>query len=353
MVAARAAGNVTAMINTHNKRQNELRDQLMTLHTFAAFRRVPAYLQRKMFAYVDAYWNMTAGLDNQSILNSLPVRLRGTVLLAIHGSLLHECPMLRCCSEECAKTLLLKAKPQVTLQKEDLMVPGQLCTELYILITGSLQVTLASADEDDQLAKNVLAGGPSNRATMRESTARHTGNRATMHSKGSAAASSSHLKGDKLRFRVVEKPGHFIGLSEPFQQPIMYPFRVSALKTSQMLYLQLHDLADILSVFAGADADAVCQVLRSDFMMCWETLKPRGDHRPKGHEESFTKFSDAAKQARELSELREKLSAFEGRLDACIDSLGTVQEQTAVLPQMHAALRAIVDAHTLAHTPAA
>jgi len=206
-------------------------------------------------------------------------------------------------------------------------------------------VTLASADEDDQLAKNLLAGGPQNRATVRESasSSRHTGSRTTMHGKGSAAAS---LKGDKLRFRVVEKPGHFIGLSEPFQQPIMYPFRVSALKTSQMLYLQLHDLADVLSVFAGADADAVCQVLRSDFMMCWETLKPRGDHRSRGHDESITKFSDAAKQARELSELREKLSAFEGRLDSCIDSLSTVQQQTAVLPQMHAALRAIVDAHT-------
>ena len=117
-------GNVTAMINTYNKRHSELRDQLTTLHTFATFRRVPAGLQRKMFAYVDAYWNMTAGLDHASILNTLPPRLRGSVLLAIHGSLLRECPMLRQCSEECAKTLLLKAKPQVTLQKEDLLVRG-------------------------------------------------------------------------------------------------------------------------------------------------------------------------------------------------------------------------------------
>merc|ERR1719473_996692 len=61
-------GNVTAMINTYNKRHSELRDQLTTLHTFATFRRVPAGLQRRMFAYVDAYWNMTAGLDNTSIL---------------------------------------------------------------------------------------------------------------------------------------------------------------------------------------------------------------------------------------------------------------------------------------------
>jgi hypothetical protein len=41
-------GNVTAMINTYNKRHSELRDQLTTLHTFAHFRRVPAHLQRKV-----------------------------------------------------------------------------------------------------------------------------------------------------------------------------------------------------------------------------------------------------------------------------------------------------------------
>ena len=87
-------------------------------------------------------------------------------------------------------------------------------------------------------------------------------------SKGVAAASSASLKGERLRFRVVEKHGQIVGLSEPFQQPTLYPFRVSALKTSQMVYLQRQDLADVLSVFHGADADSVIQVLRADFLMC-------------------------------------------------------------------------------------
>ena len=74
--------------------------------------------------------------------------------------------------------------------------------------------------------------------------------------KCAAAASSSALKGERLRFRVVEKPGQIVGLSEPFQQPTVYPFRVMALKTSQLVYIQRQDIADVLSVFHGGDAGA-------------------------------------------------------------------------------------------------
>ena len=332
-------GSVTAMINTYNKRHSELRDQLTTLHTFATFRRVPAGLQRKMFAYVDAYWNMTAGLDNSSILNQLPPRLRTSVLLAMHGSLLNDCAILRNCSEACATTLLLKAKPQVILQKEDLLVPGQLCAELYILITGSLQITLPLAADDDRALEHGATDDADGRASAASFT-RSTGSKST----------SAALKGNRLRFRPVEKPGQIVGLSEPFQQPTTYPFRVAALKSSQMIFITRQDLADVLSIFHGPDADAVCHVLRNDFLVCFETLKPRG--RPKhGSVEaegavSLHNSGLAVKRARELAELRTKLTDLDRRLEGCMGSIGTVQSQTARLTQLQETLNALVQAHT-------
>ena len=71
-------GNVTALVSSYDKRHAELRDRLTTLHNFAAFRRVPLFLQRKMLRYVDAHWNMTAGLDHNEILQSLPAQMRGS-----------------------------------------------------------------------------------------------------------------------------------------------------------------------------------------------------------------------------------------------------------------------------------
>ena len=133
--------------------------------------------------------------------------------------------MLRGCSEECAKTMLLKAKPQVTLQKEDLLVPGQLCTDVYILITGSLQITLPS-QEDVGSVEEVLPALPSSAtefsspvnpsrssscaaaADARSAARSGFAERNRCTGKGAAAASSAPLKGERLRFRVVEKPGH-------------------------------------------------------------------------------------------------------------------------------------------------
>ena len=304
-------GNVTAMINTYNKRHSELRDRLTTLHMFATFRRVPTNLQRKMFAYIDAYWNMTSGLDQSEVLHSLPPRLRGSVLSAIHGPLLKECPLLRACSVECAKTLLLKAQPQVTLQKEEVLIPGQLCAELFVLITGSLQITLPGEDgtADRYEAEDQRRTGRGASMAPSGAPARAFSSRAPSSAADAAEPRSSpeKLKGDRLRFRVVEKPGQIFGLSEPFRQPTTYPFRVTALKTSQMIYISRADLADVLSVFPGADADAVCHVLRSDFAMCWETLKPRAGAPTPAPADAVLEL----RQARELGELREKVAAFE------------------------------------------
>ncbi len=65
-------------------------------------------------------------------------------------------------------------------------------------------------------------------------------------------------------------------------------------------------------------------------------------------ETSLSKYSESAlaeKQARELESLRERLAGFDQRLDDCMSSLASVQAQTALLPQMHGALKALVDAH--------
>ena len=61
---------------------------------------------------------------------------------------------------------------------------------------------------------------------------------------------------------------------------------------------------------------------------------------------SHLSLAPSPAQVEELGALRARLSTFESRLDGCTASLSSVQAQTAVLPQMHAALKALVDAHS-------
>jgi len=399
IVFAMLLGNVSAMINSYNKRHSELRDVLTTLHNFATFRRVPAGLQRKMFAYIDAYWNMTAGLEQLEILNSLPAHLRNSVLGAVYEQMLEDCSMLRGVSRECAMFILSRVLPQVVLQKEDLLVPGQIATDVHVLITGSLQITLPTTHDDKALSSgrgcSEYAAGWSQQSTagaltvnnrqshgMRLSTrcdaapgttttttaaaaagaaaatrpsfrkgqpcTRSHGQPLGNSRRLNAAASSAALKGDRLRFRVLEKPGQIVGLAEPFQQPTTFPFRVNALKTSHMIYIPRADLADVLSIFHGVDADHVCHMLRTDFMMSRDTLKPRVGSAAAAlaWESTGLKGGDSQKQMFEIVELREKLDHFEQRLDGCISKAGAVVQQAALLPEIHEALVALVHAHT-------
>ena len=114
--------------------------------------------------------------------------------------------MFRSCSEECAKTILLKARPQVCLQKESLIEPGALCTELYILMTGALQVTLPHDDADPAREATITKGMESRNTTK----------------KG--------LKGERMR--ILEKQGQLLGVSDPFQRPTPFPFHVTGVCTS-------------------------------------------------------------------------------------------------------------------------
>ena len=64
----------------------------------------------------------------------------------------------------------------------------------------------------------------------------------------------------------------------------------------------------------------------------------------------------AAQKPSPLDEIRsfhDELAGFEGRLEACEQHLSQLQDHTALLPHMHAALRDIVNAHREGSGPTA
>ena len=81
--------------------------------------------------------------------------------------------------------------------------------------------------------------------------------------------------------------------------------------------------------------------------MSWETLKPREGSVAAALAKRSAGKVGAQKQSAvsEIDALRDKLGGFESRLATCHGHLASLQDQAALLPQMHAALREIVDAH--------
>ena len=106
-------GNITAMINSFDKSNAQLRDIMSTLHRLIGKYDVPAKLQKRVFMYVQTQWSTTKGLDNQRILSKLPPALRGDILEAINDDLVKMSPIFQKVSHECVRVMLSKLRSEV------------------------------------------------------------------------------------------------------------------------------------------------------------------------------------------------------------------------------------------------
>ena len=70
----------------------QLRDQLVTLSTFASSRRVPSKMAKMLQQHLSAEWSVTKGMDAQSLLSDFPTQLKGDVLTAVFSSLIEVRP---------------------------------------------------------------------------------------------------------------------------------------------------------------------------------------------------------------------------------------------------------------------
>jgi len=276
------------------------------LHQFNTSRKVPAALQRKLFAYVDAEWNITSGLDDSSVLQQLPGQLRGNIVASIYKDTLLKAPLFVSCSIECAKALLLRLQPEICLQKEVLIARDQLCQELYLLMRGAMQV--ASSDP-------------------------------------SADADNGRKRGAQkpMMFRMVEKPGAVIGHVDPAHREMpRYPFLVTAVRQSHLVSLSRADIMDVLANFEGEDSEAVIKVLRSEHQTTVTSLTDKkAQQQGAGMPDESAAPSGADKadgsglsSESELQALRSRVVAMEQKLTQCVDDMRAARECTEVLPHL-------------------
>ena len=291
-------GNVTALVQTFEKGSAQKRDKITTLHQFCSSRKVPPVLQRKLFAYVDAEWTITSGLDDSGVLAQLPGQLRGNIVASIYKETLLKAELFSSCSLECAKSLLLRLQPEICLQKEVLIARDQLCQEVYLLMRGTMQV--ASGDD----------------------------------------VSSSNMK-----FRLIEIPSSIIGHIDPFQREVpRYPFLVTAVRQTHLVSLSRVDVLDVLSNFEGEDCNNVLRVLRNEHQNVVKSLsdnksKKAGAAAAAAAQEAEVEAEAEAPASSQPSEhtlqtLRARVTAMEQKLAQCVDDMQAARECTEVLPHL-------------------
>jgi len=303
-------GNITAMINSFDKSNAQLRDIMSTLHRLIGKYDVPAKLQKRVFMYVQTQWSTTKGLDNQRILAKIPPALRGDILEAIHSDLVQTSPIFQRVSHECCRVMLSKLRSEVCLAKETLLAPGQLCSEVYLLVRG------------------VLQGQP--------------GEEGDGNKKGKGSGKS------KMRPWMVEKTGSLVGIRDPFEKDFRYPFHVVSVKQAQMVALSAKDLLEVFAMDNRADIESICEVLEKEFndisqALVKNTVDAAGDAagarrssaggRRRSSSGNVTPVASGATMT-DHEEVHSRIGVIEETLRMCDSEIRSISEHLHLLPQL-------------------
>ena len=151
------------------------RDQIGNIVRFTTFRNVPKAAELKLLKYFDAHYTVSDGQDDVNVLMQMPYQLRVNCVNHIYRDTLLKAPLFSKCTEECAAQLLIQMRPQICLENDDAVVPGQVFDEVFFLMRGALRVSGDPRDSGDTL--------PGARGMVSKQEGRNSG-----YNSGSAAA---------------------------------------------------------------------------------------------------------------------------------------------------------------------
>ena len=193
---------------------------------------------------------------------------------------------------------------QVCLAKETLLAPGQLCSEVYLLVRGVLQ---GQPGADD-----------------------------------TAKGKKSGAKG-KMLFRAIEKTGSLVGMRDPFEKDFRYPFHIVAVKQAQMVALSAKDLLEVFAMDNRSDIEAICEVLEKEHNDIAQALL-RGQETPdnrrlssqgaRARSGSVNTASSLGTPLSDHEEVHSRISVIEETLRLCDSEIRSIQEHLLLLPQL-------------------
>lgn len=308
-------GQVTTLIMVMAKSGTQLRDQLVTMATFASSRRVPSKMAKTMRDHLSAEWTVTKGMDMQILLADFPTQLRGDVLEMVFTPLIEVNPPFMRCSEQLRRAMLTLFRPSVALKKQVILAGRQFGATMYVLMKGTLQVSQAPEVEEKKEASKKGRTGRAvsmGKADMKRELTR---------------MNTKNYK-DKLKVRMLEKPGAVIPLDTIFEGPRTSPFSVFAMQQSQMLTIEANELVRLLDSYPAVDAVIVTAALEADYKNLAESLKMV----KKDDKDAGESSSDGLNKADENLKLEEKISKMESHARKLIDEVDKLAVQTAQVP---------------------
>lgn len=140
LIFATIVGNVGSMITNINASQAEFQKKMDGIKQYMNMRKVSRDLEARVIRWFDYLWSHNKSLDEETILQSLPEKLRAEIAIHVHLDTLKRVSIFSDCDPGLLVELVLKLKPQIFSPGDYVCRKGDIGREMYIVKLGKLQV---------------------------------------------------------------------------------------------------------------------------------------------------------------------------------------------------------------------
>ncbi|XP_059658089.1 potassium channel AKT1-like [Cornus florida] len=134
-------GNMTNLVVHITSRTRQFRDTIQAASSFAKRNQIPLRLQDQMLAHLCLrYRTDSEGLQQQEIVEALPKAIRSSIAHHLFYSLVDKVYLFHGVSNDLLFQLVSEMKAEYFPPKEDVILQNEAPTDLYILVTGIVDV---------------------------------------------------------------------------------------------------------------------------------------------------------------------------------------------------------------------
>ena len=140
LIFATIVGNVGSMITNMNQARTEFQQKMDGVKHYMEIRKVNKDLERRVIKWFDYLWNNKQSFDEESVLQTLPDRLKAEIALNVHLESLKRVALFQDCEPGLLIELVLKLTLSVYSPGDFICRKGDIGREMYIVKQGQLKV---------------------------------------------------------------------------------------------------------------------------------------------------------------------------------------------------------------------
>ncbi|KAK9064311.1 hypothetical protein SSX86_015691 [Deinandra increscens subsp. villosa] len=149
-------GNMTNLVVHWTGNTRDFRDKVTAASEFAKRNHLPSQIRDQILSHICLDYK-TRGLKQQDTLNCLPKAIRASISRHLFYPVVHNVHLFCGISHECLFQLVSEMEAEYFPPKEVVIIQNEIPTNLYILVTGAVDI-IAQKDGQDQIIGKVVSG---------------------------------------------------------------------------------------------------------------------------------------------------------------------------------------------------